>query len=296
MTKFVFMIALAIPMFTMAAGKEINQEKATGAAPRVSLENVRGKIIVKGWDKKSVSISGTLDEQMDRFVFDSSEEQVKIVIDSDSNPRRWGGSEGIEHGSRLTIHIPAGATFDAEGFATDFTVEDVTGEIKLETVSGELRVSGNRSQINLETVSGDVVINDHEGIVFAESVSGDIDFSGLATRLELESVQGDINVNNQGQLDEGEFNSVSGDIDTKTHTGRRSNLEYNAVNGDIDISFLNAINAKIKIDTMSGDIRNGLTEDTANKQRWAGSSLVYTVGDGDGDIRISTVSGNVTIE
>lgn len=294
MNNIILTLAFAIPSLAMAAGESINQVKPTGHSPRVSLENVRGKITVKGWSKKEVSVVGTLDENADRFDFDSSDSNVKIVVDSPMGGRGFDNSQS--QGSHLTIHLPVDASIEAEGFATDFTISGILGEVDLETVSGELRVTGNRSRVDLETVSGDVVISDHEGIVFAESVSGDIDFSGLATRLELESVQGDINVNNQGKLDEGEFNSVSGDIETKTHTGKKPHLEYNAVNGDIDISFLNALNAEIDIDTMSGDIHNNLTEDIANKQRWAGSSLVYTVGDGDGDIRISTVSGNITIE
>ncbi|BFM08049.1 DUF4097 family beta strand repeat-containing protein [Halioxenophilus aromaticivorans] len=294
MNNIVLSVALAIPSLALAAGESINQIKPTGEAPKVLLENVRGKITVKGWNKQEVSVVGNLDEQTDRFEFTSSDSDVKIVIDSQPNARSW--NTGNNQGSHLTIHLPLGASLEAEGFATDFNISGILGDIDLETVSGELRVSGNRSRVDLETVSGDVVINDHEGMVFAESVSGDIDFAGIATRLELESVQGDINVNNQGKLDEGEFNSVSGDIETKTHTGNKPHLEYNAVNGDIDISFLNSINAKVEIDTMNGDIQNNLTDDLASKQRWAGSSLVYTVGDGDGDIRISTVSGNITIE
>lgn len=290
----IFTLALVVPSLALAAGEKIDQTVPTGSTPKVVIENMRGKVTVKGWQRNEVRVTGHLDKQTDQFVFDHDDSNIKIVVDAQPTSGNWNNGSG--EGSDLIIHLPVGASLEAEGFATDFSIDGIIGEIDLDTVSGELRVTGNRSRIDLETVSGDLRISDQEGVVFAESVSGDIDFTGIATRLELDSVQGDINVNNQGNLDEGEFNSVSGDIETKTHTADKTHLEYNAVNGDVDISFLNNINAKIEIDTMNGDIHNHLTDDAAHKQRWAGSSLVYTVGDGSGDIRISTVSGNITIE
>ncbi|WP_317933464.1 DUF4097 family beta strand repeat-containing protein [Halioxenophilus sp. WMMB6] len=301
MNKLAYLIALAIPAMVYAANDtlpnlDVDEVKETSSSPTVHIDNVRGSITIKSWDKNQVGVQGRLDDQTEKFVFEVKGNSVKIVVDSPSHPAEWDDRWGRSRGSNLTIYMPIKANIDAEGFSTDFKISAVTGEIEIETVSGDIEITGNRSRLDLETVNGDVVIEDHEGIVFAESVSGDIDYNGFATRIELESVQGDIQVNNMGELAEGEFNSVSGDIDTKTHTDKRPHLKYNAVSGDIDVSFLSVLSAKIEIETMSGDITNDLTEDKPDRQRWMGNSLEFSVGDADGDISISTVSGNVNIK
>lgn len=290
-------LALTMPCIVFAAGQAVNETKATGSSPKVQIENVRGNISIQAWDKNEVSVTGTLDENTEEFIFKATESRVHIVVDSDHQRNSWGHNQSNNKGSSLVIKVPSNSQINAEGFSTDFTLENVLNDINLESVSGDIDVYGNRARIEAESVSGDINIEDHEGLVFVESVSGDIDYEGTATRIEAESVQGDIDINNLGELREGEFSSVSGDIDTKTHTDNdKFSLEWNAVSGDIQVFFLNPVSSNFEIETMSGDIRNLLTEAKPDKNRWVGSSLTFNTGNGDGDVSISTVSGDVRIK
>ncbi|GAA6167248.1 DUF4097 family beta strand repeat-containing protein [Sessilibacter corallicola] len=290
-------LALTMPCIAIAAGQSIDEIKDTGSNPKIQIENVRGNVSIQAWDKNQVSISGTLDENTEKFIFDASESRVNIVIESDQPRSGWGHNAGNLNGSALVIKVPSNSKIDAEGFSTDFVLENILNDVQIESVSGDVDIYGNRARLNIDTVSGDINIEDHEGLVFVESVSGDIDYEGLATRIEAESVQGDIDINNKGELREGEFSSVSGDIDTKTNTDSdQLSLEWNAVSGDIQVFFLNPVSATFQVETMSGDIRNLLTEAKPDKNRWVGSSLTFNSGNGDGDVSISTVSGNVRIK
>jgi hypothetical protein len=294
MKTLAYCIALALPG-TVIAAETVDQLKDTSASPTVYIENNHGEITIEGWAKNSIQVQGTLDENSEGFIFEVNGDQVKIIVDT---PKGWGDRQGNwshSRGSQLTIKMPTASALNTDAYATDIVVTGITGEMDIESVSGDFRSTGNTSRMDVESVSGDIIIEDHAGIIFASSVSGDIDYSGLATRIEIESVQGDIDVNNQGRLAEWEFNSVSGDIDTRTNTAK-TNIEYNAVSGDVDIAFIDNINAVIEVETMSGDIANYITDDRPNEKRWVGNSLSFTVGDGNGDIRISTVSGNVRIK
>ncbi|GAB2196242.1 DUF4097 family beta strand repeat-containing protein [Sessilibacter sp. MAH4] len=290
MLKLISTLLFAMPCLALAAGQSIEEKKSTGTSPRVEIQNAKGKINIESWDRPEVKVSGVLDEHAKEFIFEASENNVRILVESQQH-------SGRSSGSILTVFLPEQAQISAEGTATDFIINKIQGDIKLETVSGDVRISGNRARLDIDTVSGDIGVMDHEGLVFIESVSGDISYDGLATRMEIESIQGDIDVNNQGKLSEAEFSSVSGDIETKTYTGNdRLSLEWSAVSGDIDVSFLDSVNASFEIETMNGNIKNFFTEDKADQKRWLGSSLTFNSGSPTGEISISTVSGNISIK
>lgn len=113
MNKLIIPLILSIPALVMAAGEKIDQTKATGATPKVKLENVRGKITVKGWDKNEVKVVGNLDELTDRFIFDTNHDQIKIIIDAPHQGGNWG--QNNSQSTDLTIHLPTKASLDAEG-------------------------------------------------------------------------------------------------------------------------------------------------------------------------------------
>ncbi|NJD19327.1 MAG: DUF4097 domain-containing protein [Gemmatimonadetes bacterium] len=125
-------------------------------------------------------------------------------------------------------------------------------------VSGDVRISGVRSDVSASTVSGDITIAT-TGLAKAHAVSGDLDIS----------------MGSEG-WDELDFNTVSGDITLRLPAAVSADVEFQAVSGDLTSDF------EMKLTGRSG-------------RRWPGQPMHATLGDGGRPITLKTVSGDVRL-
>jgi hypothetical protein len=127
----------------------------------------------------------------------------------------------------------------------------------LSSVSGSVDVSSVRGQLHASSVSGDVTVNDFSGTVSASSVSGSI-FA------EIARVEGSRDM---------KFSSVSGNV----------NVKAPVTNADIDMS------------TISGTLDTNFPIQVEAEQYGPGRSAHGRVGSGGTSLRISTISGKVSL-
>jgi hypothetical protein len=187
-------------------------------------------IEVKAWDKKEVSLqaivninAGTLN---DAHVIDSIINDRQLVIDADLDKEltreyNWCGCE--EQGNRFTInrgkkawkqlcveiqytvYVPAGADLRLETISGSVKITNMKGAIDAESVSGEVNVmipSGQKADVHLKTVMGRVssypdLTTLHDGLVpvLARKLSGKL--NGGGKEISLESVTGNVTLKSQ---------------------------------------------------------------------------------------------------
>ena len=290
MRKQLLILAAALPVLAMAAGESVDKTLNTGASPLATIENVRGKIVIKGWDKKQVHVAGTLDEKAEELVFKADGETITILVKTPDD-LGWRGE-----GSNLVITLPAGASIDAEGVSTDFSISGVNGEMELGSVSGDITIDGGSGETEVSAVSGDVDISGNKGEVDVETVSGDVEYRGSATRIHIESVSGDVTFANNADIDRADLETVSGDIELNTGVQSRAEVSAESVSGDIELNFSGEVNARIDVETMSGDIENSITDDKVKEGEYVGASLRTKAGSGAGRIEVETVSGSIFLK
>ncbi|QLE86487.1 DUF4097 domain-containing protein [Shewanella sp. Scap07] len=269
----------------------------------------RGAVSISSWDKQSISIKGTLDELSEGFII---EQDGNVVSLEDKLPRRYQGSNN--KGSQLTFMVPSHLTLNVDGVSSDYDVKQLNGKIAIDTVSGDIVANALQQDVILQTVSGDISSQSLAGNLQLETVSGNIkdnDSSGkarftlvsgdLTTRSSASMVQADL-VSGSGKLklasvESMDLKTVSGDIDVAA-TELKDKASLDSVSGDITLSLPSDTNARFQIDGgPSGDINNKLSNDKPMKAKYTRSeSLQFQLGNGQADIRISTISGDIDLK
>jgi DUF4097 and DUF4098 domain-containing protein YvlB len=243
-------IALAVATGPAAADVEDRQEWSfdvdTGA--RVSLENVNGDITVTSGPAGVVAVvahrkAGT-QEYLDglEIVVDADRDYVRIETrhpKSSGGWFSWGSNGSGSVAYKLTV--PADANLDG-----------------------------------IETVNGDVSISGVGGTVKAATVNGGLDVTDLAGDVGLETVNGSI---------EARFTALSGD----------QRVDAEAVNGKIRLRLPGDASARVTAETVNGSI---VADDFGlePEKGFVGRELSGDIGGGSARVSLDTVNGSIRIE
>lgn len=302
---------LVTAQFTsLASAKEVDQTIAVDPGVQVFVDNMRGQVKVMGWDQDSASISGTIDEEATDFIFEKRGNALIVEVKMPRNQRYY-----KDNGSDLVLRIPFESVVDANGISSDFTVRDIRQGTRVTTISGDIDASSLDQQVRLKTTSGDISGRKLNGDVELHSVSGDInDANGNQQRGAFQSTSGDVSVvTNAAEIRvesiSGDVNltaelannvhatSVSGDVSVRVELSDNGRLRGNTVSGNLAVSFHGEANFRLDAEaSASGDIVNRLTDDEPRRPKYGpGASLTMTVGNGSGNVRLNSVSGDIVI-
>ena len=259
------------PLF---AGTPINETRPLDARGRIDIENVKGRIEVRAWDRNEVRITGTLGDGVEKLVIDGDRNDLEVRVEY---PRRMGGWRGDRtEPTTLILQVPLRADLDIESVSADIDVDGVApGDLDIESVSGNVRVAAAPGKASVSSVSGDLVLTINTDDASAETVSGDIELAGrLKGVVDAETVSGDAEV--QVALAEG------GEIRSET------------VSGDIRLRLPRSLSARVRGESFSGELE--APGATVHKEEFGpGKSFEARYGSGAGQIRIEAFSGDAIL-
>jgi DUF4097 and DUF4098 domain-containing protein YvlB len=212
---------------------------------RFSISNVNGSITITGVSGNGVEI---------------------IAIKKASNQKDLDAIEiEISHSaSEIEIETELG------GSGSWYSLNNNSGQVKYEVI-----VPDGTNLDSVETVNGDVTISGVFGNVAAESVNGDLDISDLAGDVDLSTVNGSVNA---------AFAQCEGEQSIKTET----------VNGRVTITLPESSDVHITADTLNGGI-NGRDFGLKTDKGFVGSDLNGKIGSGQARLNIDTVNGSIKI-
>lgn len=211
---------------------------------RFSIANVNGSISVTGESGDKVEIVATKkadnQEDLDKIEIEISHSAGEIVVDTEIGESRGWFSHGGSGEVKYVVTVPVGTELDS-----------------VDTVNGDVNISG---------VSGNVA---------AESVNGDLELSDLSADASLSTVNGSINAS---------FNKLEGQQSVKAET----------VNGRVSINLPKNADVDVSADTLNGGI-NGSDFGLETDKGFVGSDLNGKIGNGSARLNIDTVNGSVKI-
>ncbi len=305
------MVLIACLLCAPGAGADrraVDETRPVDPDGKVTVKVVRGEVSIVAWDRNDVQVSGLLDEKTKEFIFSVDGDVTRIEI---KLPKRLRWLSG--RGSDLTIRVPGASDLDISGVSTDVSTRGSQVGVEVGTVSGDIEVSGGEGRIALVTVSGEIELRDAAGRIRLTSVSGDIEVlhtRGNATygtvsgnvliedsgeEVRVESVSGDVEILNSAFTRIG-GHSVSGSIDIRGTMESGGSIDFGTVSGSVRLRLSGDIDASFDIETNSGRIRNRLTDDKPRVSKYTrDEKLRFTVGDGEGEILLSTRSGDINL-
>jgi DUF4097 and DUF4098 domain-containing protein YvlB len=291
---FAALLLLAPPVI---AEERIDERRPLAADATVEIQNMQGSIVVTGGDRADVVIRGQLGEGARKLLIEGDDKRLKIKVDYPDSGGGWrgwwgGGSLGD---TDLRIELPRGVSLTASSVSASIEVEDVDGpRLTLETVSGRLRATSASREVEADSVSGDLTLQlSAADQVDLESVSGDIELRGsVVGRIKAEAVSGDLDLQLQGQLKDARISVVSGDVLLDAALASSGRAVVNSLSGDVVVTLPRTVSAALRIETFSGRIESEVGK-VEKEEYGPGAKLSHRLGDGDGELRLESFSGNV---
>jgi len=282
---------------TAWAGTSIDQTRPLNADGLVSVENIKGRIVVRTWTQPQVRITGTLGEGTEKLQVEGDARALHIAVKYPEGHgwNLWSNGNRAEP-SVIEVTMPRGASLDLDSVSADIDVQQVAGRrISSQTVSGNTRITASSpGDVHAESVSGDVFMRITTAKTSVETVSGDIDVQGgLTGDVSLESISGGIRLS-AGRLGNLSLDTVSGDGHVKFDLNPDGVAKLEALSGDLGLDLPATASARLHVETFSGSIRSPVG--TVRKEDGPGRTLDTRLGDGQARINVDTFSGDVSID
>jgi DUF4097 and DUF4098 domain-containing protein YvlB len=273
----------------------------------VEIEVVSHSLIIEGWDRSEIQITGEYDSEFESLEISGGEQSVEFRIrqEDDSDGDREGSSEiriRLPRGARIEAgtvsgSVRAGAvsgTFEGSSVSGTVEVEGNLDSAELESVSGSVSYHGDAPSVSLQSVSGSVEYSGESGAVELESVSGSVRMEGSAEMIEASSVSGSVEISSSSPIRSLEAKSVSGRVDFSGSLASDGRIEAESHSGSVDL----AIGGSVELSSFSGDVGYDLAtvRDVRDEGGDApGKSVTFLTGNGTGRVEASSFSGSVRI-
>lgn len=276
------------------AGTPIDQTRPLRADGRVHIENVKGSVQVRTWDRAEVHVGGTLGDGVKSLDINGSSSDLRIKVEYPQGG--WFGG-GHSEPSDLVVSLPVGAELEVDVVSADVDVAGVAGRrLVIESVSGRVSAQGSPAQAELESVSGDVEAKLDSPDLKASTVSGGLRVTdAVGAEIDLETVSGDIDLK-AGTIKRLSVDSVSGSADVDLQgLDKGGRIKGETLSGRLSVSLPATTSAALSISTFSGSIRSTVGE-VRHERYGPGASLEARLGEGDGKIDLESFSGSVRFD
>ena len=269
--------------------RPIDETRPAAEDVRLTVENINGTVTIEGWSKKEVHVTGTLGDGVEDLVFEGSERRLRIEVEFYHRRRNADGT------ADLNIKVPVGAEVLVDVVNCPIEVSKVEGSLDLESVNGDITISGKPMRIEASAVNGDIEISATCKDVKAGNVNGDIILDGVSGEVSAGSVGGTIEVRG-GRFDGCDFGTVSGDIEFTGEFTGSGRYDFEAHSGDVVLTLPANVSAEFEVSTFSGDIDNDFGPKPRRSSEYGpGKEVTFTTGDGKARVSVSTFSGDIRL-
>jgi len=289
--------------------ERFNRSLRIGRTGTLDVSNISGDIVVTGGAGDEVRIEAVkrarsrdgedaqrlLEELRIEVVETPNRVEVRTVYPR--NRRNYSGS--VDY----TIAMPSGASATLRSVSGDVRVTNVKGELRAESVSGNMTTAGATRLSLVKTVSGDIEVTDAaaDGEVSVSTVSGTLTARGLKARsVDLSSVSGDVVITNVAS-ERATVNSVSGNIEYTGALARNGRYEMSAHSGDVRLTITDTSGFELEATTFSGDVRSDFpltlrygNEDSGRRGR-QNRSIRGSFGDASALVTLKSFSGSIIV-
>jgi DUF4097 and DUF4098 domain-containing protein YvlB len=147
-------------------------------------------------------------------------------------------------GSRLRAAV-ASAAVQADGQYSDCRLASVSGDIAVESVTGNVKA---------DSASGDITVQDAAGAVTVSTASGDATIGDLAGDLKFQTASGQLSVNRlRGNVS---AQTASGGVNVATAV--KGSVSAQTASGEVEVGIPEGTAARLDLHTRSGLVSNTL--------------------------------------
>lgn len=269
--------------FNVGPGKRLTVDLKTG-----------GVIDISGWDNDTVSVGSSVsgENAADADLSFTETPGGLHIVSRYTGPRRRRQGPDV----RLEIKVPRRTDIALDTMGGDIRVSGVEGDLRGKTMGGTLDLSDLKGLLNMTTMGGAVTLKQSQvsgkvttmgGEVLLEDVTGDVKGTSMGGKVTYKNV-----TNSRGETtgQEVKITSMGGEI---TVDRAPAGADVSTMGGDIEIrSAAGFVRAK----TMGGDIRLPSVDGGIHATTMGGDVDARMVGDasqGRRDVEITSMGGDI---
>ena len=226
---------------------------ALAAGSTLKVKNVNGSIRLEAWDREEVQFTG-------EFKPSSKDEQVKVVVEASKGrleirgeyPKHLGSESYQGPQCQMTLRAPRRVVPILETVNGEVLLSGTEGKAMITTVNGGIRMSGLVDTVKAETVNGAISLENVKGSLSVRTVNGAIKGSGLDGRdqgIEAETVNGSIHFQLAGMKGRLNASTVNGSITFNAKGAEQVDVSKHRVT-----AFLPGSDQAITLETVNGSI------------------------------------------
>jgi len=264
---------------------------ANGAS-MLSLENFRGEVVVRTWDRDAVQVQA--DHPRTRYIqIDHRGSTIEIEVETD---RGMGFSGSVD----FHLTVPRGMGLSIDGMAVEVDVQGVGGDVDISTIHGSINLVGGSGNISLESVNGEVNVEGAEGDIEVTGVSGGLNLKDCAGDIVVEAVGGGVTLQGirSGDIEAG---TVGGTLRFEGEIQDGGIYTFGTHGGQIWLYLPENMNAQVEAITLAGglevDFPGAPSEPTRNRgiPGLSEKEISFQVGDGSARVDVETFGGTIHI-
>jgi len=283
-------VALAMIATPLHAQRKVYASYAATPDVSVRLFASVGTVQVIGWDKDSVTVSGTVVSGSQVALGSPSPvatRGLKLFIEA---PTEQAGREGA-----LTMHVPRGARVWLKTGSADVTVSDVTGGLDVNVVGGSITVHGNPRELRAESMDGAVTIDGTPSWMRVKTATGDIALRG-GEDIGVSTISGTIDARG-GQAERVKLETTTGAIRFALALARGAFVEMETHSGPIEVQLSRKLPVELDAATVTGAIENTWSKMPATTGR-EGRGMTLSTGAGrlDGRVVLRSFKGRIVVK
>ena len=283
-------LAFLMAVGTVWAAQPVSESYPIGPGAEVDVDVLSGTVTIVAGSSGVVEVSGTLGDGVESLEIDGDEDGVYIEVEYDEH---YHGKQQVD--TDLTIRVPAGVVLTVETVSATISVDGVTGELDLESVSGNVDIATMPAALDVETVSGNISVASAPADSDVSSVSGHIEIQTAGGSIDVENVSGKILIHG-GVIDDGDLESVSGDITCHAMPGADGSLDIETMSGVITLVIESTLVASFDLSTFSGSIENQVGPEPRRTSKYTpGKELCFNTGTGGPSISLESFSGSIKL-
>jgi DUF4097 and DUF4098 domain-containing protein YvlB len=276
------MLALLTGTLALAVTQQVDTTMNVGRGQRLDVNAYGGDITVRAWNRNAVRVVAA-DVGRDRVEVSSSPTTVSV---------RTQGRHGPPEEIKLRISVPPWLGLRLAGVNTSIKVEGVRAPISVETVEGEVDVTGGEGLVSLRSVQGSVKLRGAKGRISVNSVNEDVEVLNSWGDVVAQTVNGEITL----QMADGpsvDANTVNGDISYSGPIRSGGRYALSTHNGDITLTVAEGTSASVAVSTFSGEFESEFPVPLRGTGK--GKGFNFTLGSGSAQVTLESFQGTIEL-
>lgn len=228
---------LLVPL-TLSAGIAMAAERPLAADQAVVIEVPRGDVAVLGWDDARCQVTGNADL--------ATTEDSKLTINA--------GMRSVD----LEVRVPRGTSVTVTTVSADIWADGLTGNLAIDTVTGNVDIRGELSRLTINRFSGDLILDASAREADLTIIDGALAVRGDFGVLSCTSYDGDMAVMAGPGLTSLSVSSLHGDVAIAGTVTRRARWRVELQQGDARLDLAPPVDARLGLRSVLGEVVCGL--------------------------------------